>query len=189
MRLALVHVGGPAGELDPARGGAVHWADDGDDWEARMTTAARVKAPPPYGPWAAAWAGLAVLGVLNGFGRGLYQGRIGEQRAHQVSTATLVAATVPYAMLVDRRWPTPTARVAAGTGLTWVALTTAFEFGFGRYLAKQSWRTLLADYDLRRGRMWPLALAATGAAPAAARALRLRGAREGTVVPYRAGRR
>jgi hypothetical protein len=155
-----------------------------------LTTTARVETPPPpYRPWAAAWAGLAVLGVLNGLGRGLYQGRIGEQRAHQVSTATLVAGIVPYAMLVDRRWPTPTARAAAGSGLTWVALTTAFEFGFGRSVAKQSWRTLLADYDLRRGRLWPLALAATGAAPAAARALRQRGAREGTVVPYRASRR
>ena len=97
-----------------------------------MTTAAGVEASPlPYGPWAAAWAGLAALGVLNGLGRGLYQERIGEQRAHQVSTGTLVGAILPYAMLVDRRWPMPTARAAAGTGLTWVALTTAFEFGFG----------------------------------------------------------
>jgi hypothetical protein len=146
-----------------------------------MSTAARVEASPPYRPWAAAWGGLAALGVLNGLGRGLYQERIGEQRAHQVSTVTLVAAILPYEMLVDRRWPTPTVGAAAGIGLTWVALTTAFEFGFGRFVAKQSWRTLAADYDLRRGRLWPIALGATGAAPAAARLLRLRGAREAAV--------
>jgi len=124
---------------------------------------------PPYGPWTAAWAGLAALAVANGLSRGLYAGRLGDDRAHQVSTATLIAALPPYARAVERRWPLPTARSAAGVGAAWVALTVAFEFGFGHYVAKQSWRTLLADYDLRHGRLWPLVLTATAAAPALAR--------------------
>jgi hypothetical protein len=46
---------------------------------------------------------------------------------------------------------------------------------FGPFVARQSWRTLAAGYDLARGRLWPLVLAAVGTAPAAARAARLRG--------------
>jgi hypothetical protein len=117
---------------------------------------------------------MAALGVANGLSRGLYARRLGETRAHQVSTATLIAAILLYARAVERRWPIAAPRTAAGIGASWVALTVAFEFGFGHYVAKQSWSTLLADYDLRRGRLWPLALFATGAAPAAARATRQR---------------
>ena len=131
----------------------------------------------PYGQWVAAWGGMALLGVANGVSRGLYEKRLGEQRAHQVSSTTLVLALLPYTAAVERRWPLPTAGAAGGVGLTWVSLTTAFEFGFGHYVAKQSWRALLADYDVARGRLWPLVLAVVGTAPAAARATRLRGAR------------
>lgn len=122
-----------------------------------------------YGRWTAAWTGMAALAVANGVSRSLYAGRLGDGRAHQVSTATLIAALVPYTRAVERRWPLPSDRAAARVGATWVALTVAFEFGFGHYVAKQSWATLLADYDLRRGRLWPLVLAATAAAPALAR--------------------
>jgi hypothetical protein len=46
----------------------------------------------------------------------------------------------------------------------WLGLTLAFEFGFGRLVAKQSWEQLLADYNVAAGRTWPLVLAwlATG---------------------------
>lgn len=122
-----------------------------------------------YGAWTAAWAGFAALAVANGFSRGLYARRLGDDRAHQVSTATLVVALVPYTRAVERRWTLPDDRAAAGVGAAWVAMTVAFEFGFGHFVARQSWRTLLADYDLRRGRLWPLVLVATAAAPALAR--------------------
>ena len=139
-----------------------------------MTHPDPVPTATPYRQWIAAWPGMAALAVANGLSRGLYARSLGEDRAHQVSTATLVAALVPYTRAVDRRWPIPTAGTATGIGVTWAALTVAFEFGFGHYVAKQSWDTLLADYHLRRGRLWPLVLVATAAAPAAARTLRLR---------------
>ena len=34
----------------------------------------------------------------------------------------------------------------------WLGLTLAFEFGFGRLVAKQSWEQLLADYNVAAGR-------------------------------------
>jgi hypothetical protein len=117
---------------------------------------------------------MAALATVNGISRGLYTRRLGEAHAHQVSTATLLAALALYVREVERRRPLPTAQGAATVGAAWVGMTVAFEFGFGHYVARQSWSTLLADYDLRRGRLWPLVLAATAAAPAAARAARLR---------------
>ena len=130
----------------------------------------------PYGRWVVAWSGMALLGVVNGVSRALYQKRLGEHRAHQVSSATLVVALLPYAAAVERRWPLPTPAAAARVGLTWVVMTTAFEFGFGHFVARRSWPELAADYDVARGRLWPLVLAAVGTAPAVARAARLRGA-------------
>jgi hypothetical protein len=127
----------------------------------------------PYGRWTVAWAGLAGLATVNGLSRGLYARRLGDHRAHQVSTATLVAVVLPYARAVERRWPIPGSGGATAIGASWLAMTVAFESGLGRYVAGQSGRALLQDYDLRRGRMWPVALAAVAAAPAAARRARL----------------
>jgi hypothetical protein len=127
----------------------------------------------PYRPWAAAWAGFAALATINGVSRGLYLDRVGEARAHQLSTVTVLAALVPYTRIVEHQWPVPTARAAAGIGAGWVGLTVGFEFGFGHYLARQSWSTLRSDYDLRRGRLWPVVLLAVAVAPATARSARL----------------
>jgi len=59
-------------------------------------------------------------------------------------------------------------------GIAWLALTVAFEFGFGRSVAHASWQDLLADYDLRKGRLWPLVLAWINLGPAVIRARRAR---------------
>jgi hypothetical protein len=50
-------------------------------------------------------------------------------------------------------------------GILWGVLTVAFEFGFGHYVSGLGWDVLLADYDVRAGRLWPLVLLATVAAP------------------------
>jgi hypothetical protein len=56
----------------------------------------------------------------------------------------------------------------------WLGLTLAFEFLAGHYLFRQSWDRLLADYNVARGRIWPLVLVVTAAAPFwAARARRV----------------
>jgi hypothetical protein len=81
-----------------------------------------------------------------------------------------VSVLLQYAHMVERRWPIRTARSAAGIGAMWAAMTVGFEFGLGHYVARQSWSTLRADYDLRHGRLWPLVLVATAATPGAARA-------------------
>jgi hypothetical protein len=47
----------------------------------------------------------------------------------------------------------------------WLALTLAFEFGFFRYVAGRSWESLLEQYDVAKGHLWPFVLAAVALAP------------------------
>jgi hypothetical protein len=125
-----------------------------------------------YRPYALAWLGLVVLGVTNGALRvALYDRRLGDQRAHQLSTATAVVLFAAYIYAVDRRWPPPSQRAAVGIGAAWSAATITFELGFGHYVAGTSWSELLHDYDIPDGRLWPLALATIATAPVVARKL------------------
>ena len=44
-------------------------------------------------------------------------------------------------------------------------MTLAFEFGFFHYIMGVPWEILLADYNVAKGRIWPLVLAADLLAP------------------------
>jgi hypothetical protein len=110
--------------------------------------------------WRVAWLGGVLIGVGNGVLReATYARRLGERAGHNVSGATGVAAFAAYFQWLQRRWPLPSRRVALAVGGEWLAMTVAFEFAFGRLVAKQSWGELLADYDVRAGRTWPFVLA------------------------------
>jgi len=50
-------------------------------------------------------------------------------------------------------------------GALWLTLTVAFEFGFGHYVMGHSWRYLLADYNILKGRLWSLVLLVTFVSP------------------------
>ncbi|MGE3074597.1 MAG: hypothetical protein AB7N24_00595 [Dehalococcoidia bacterium] len=116
----------------------------------------------------AAWPVIAAMAVLNGVVREkVYLDSIGEEAAHRVSTFPLIAAIFGVAFFVAWRWPLRTARQAWAMGLTWVAITEAFEFGLGR-LEGRSWGELFHEYNLFAGRIWILALVATFTAPAVA---------------------
>jgi len=104
--------------------------------------------------------------VANGVARqATYGRRLPEAAAHQVSTGTAIAAFALYFRFLDRRWPLSSERQALEVGASWVAMTMLFEFGFGRVVAKASWEEMLADYNLARGRTWPLVLAWIGIGP------------------------
>jgi hypothetical protein len=119
-----------------------------------------------------AWPVLAVLGVVNGIARELlYREPLGEQVSHQLSGVTLSASMAAYTVALERRWKL-TAPAARRIGATWLVLTLTFEFGFGRFVDHKSWSELFGDYNLARGRTWPLVLALVAALPLLARALR-----------------
>ena len=120
--------------------------------------------------WLPAWLGLAGLGVVNGAVRETtYTEAVGDHAAHQLSTFTLITMIVTYTWWAQRRWPLASTHEALTVGALWLALTVAFEFGFGHFVAGASWSTLLTDYDLTKGNLWVLVLLTTGLAPAVVR--------------------
>ena len=105
------------------------------------------------------WFGLAMIATANGVLRQSTYGRaLSETQAHQVSTLIGILLTGLFVWLVSRRLPLESKAQAWTVGVVWLAMTIAFEFGFGRYVAGHSWQRLLADYDLFAGRVWPVFL-------------------------------
>jgi hypothetical protein len=126
-------------------------------------------------PWLVAWLGLPVLGIANGAIRDVTYKRVaGELAAHQLSTATLLVLMAAYLWALERRWPIQTSRRALTIGGSWAVLTVLFEFGFGRYVAGDSWATLLHAYNLAEGRVWASVPLFTVVGPEAIRRLRSR---------------
>lgn len=122
--------------------------------------------------WLAAWTGGAIIGVANGVLReATFANALSERVAHAASGATAVVGFAGYFSVLQRRWPIPTTGEALRIGSAWLAMTIAFEFGFGRAVAKQPWRELLADYNLAEGRTWPFVLAWIALGPAVVREL------------------
>jgi hypothetical protein len=113
-----------------------------------------------------AWIPMVPLAVANGLLRvSTYGRRLPELTAHQLSTLIGSALMSVYIYFVVRSWPPPTAASALRLGALWAAMTVAFEFSFGRFVAGHSWSRLLHDYDLSAGRLWLLFVAWIGVAP------------------------
>jgi hypothetical protein len=120
----------------------------------------------PLAAAAVAWLALLVAMVANGFVRVVVvEPRLGELLARQVATATGVAIVVAAAGIFVQKRPHAGPAELIGAGAVWLVLTLAFEFLFGHYVAGASWRELLADYDVRAGRLWPLVLLAVFLGP------------------------
>jgi cobalamin biosynthesis protein CobD/CbiB len=68
------------------------------------------------------------------------------------SAGAIVIGT--YISLVVRTWPPSSAGEALAAGALWLGMTVAFEFFMGLVLAKRPLTRVLADYDVRAGRVW-----------------------------------
>ncbi len=114
----------------------------------------------------AVWLGLCLVAIANGTVRQfLLNPLLGPRAAHVVSSLLLSALIFLVAWMAVR-WIGPTTAGAAwAVGLTWLLATVAFEFLAGHYLFRNPWPKLLADYDVRQGRVWALVLVATLVAP------------------------
>ena len=117
--------------------------------------------------------GGAAIGIANGIAReATYGKRMSASAAHQTATLTAIGAFAAYFAALEGRWPLENRAEALKVGVAWLALTVAVEFGFGRVVAKLSWRELLSDYNLAAGRTWPLVLAWIAVGPAIVRELK-----------------
>ena len=106
------------------------------------------------------WFALAVLAIVNAFIREtVYAPSTGDMAAHQISTLTAIIFTGIFVWIVSARWRFLSLGHAWRTGFLWLALTVAFEFGFGRFVMGHPWSRLLHDYDVTEGRVWALFLA------------------------------
>ncbi len=127
----------------------------------------------PWLAWVVAWMGAAVLGVTNGVTRtALYERRIGARQAHYVSTAALLLLLSAYIRMVSSVWPIPSRAAGLTIGAVWSGLTMAFEFGFGRLVAHDSWSALLEQYNFAHGKVWALVPAWMAMGPAVLRVRR-----------------
>jgi hypothetical protein len=112
------------------------------------------------------WFALLVLAFANGAVReSALVPRLGEALAHAVSSVTLSVAILILSWFTIT-WIRPTSVSDAWRiGVTWLALTLAFEFLAGHYIFGDPWSRLWADYNVLRGRIWVLVLATTLVAP------------------------
>lgn len=113
-----------------------------------------------------AWLLLMVLAVANGtFRVKLLVPLMGEWWGHIASTLMLCGLIIVTTWLAFDWMRAGSRRDALTIGALWFGLTLAFEFGFGRLVARKPWAELLADYNVAAGRIWPLVLLTTLFAP------------------------
>jgi hypothetical protein len=120
-----------------------------------------------------AWLLILATAVLNGVYReAVLLPQLGVPGALLVSGLLLSLAILAWALALAR-W----LRLAPGganlrIGALWLALTVAFEFGFGRLLQQRPWSELLEPYTFQDGNVWPIVLLVTLFAPAVAARVR-----------------
>ena len=116
--------------------------------------------------YTACWPGMVLLAILNGTLREkLYGPHVPELLAHQISTVALMALLAVYLWLLTGFFRIESVSQGLIIGILWLALTVAFEFLFGHLVMGHSWEALFRDYNLAKGRIWPLVLIWTAAAP------------------------
>ncbi len=113
-----------------------------------------------------AWFVLLLVAMINGGLRDYTYGKyVSELLAHQISC---MSGIVLFAVVIRQYvylWPPVSDREAWQIGLFWMVLTVAFEFLFFHYVTGHSWESLLANYDMSAGRLWPLILLWVAVAP------------------------
>lgn len=113
-----------------------------------------------------AWFPMILIAIANGAIREKRYGkRIGELRAHQVSTLSALLLFGIYIWIIIRIWRPESSKQAISIGLMWLVLTVAFEFLFGHYVAGHSWNRLFGDYNIFAGRLWLAVLSWVTVAP------------------------
>lgn len=106
---------------------------------------------------AAVWLVIAAIAVANGvFREGVLKRATGERIAHVVSTLILVSAVLIVAFGTRTWMGVNSITIAWLVSAGWLGATLAFEFVAGHYAFGNPWSKILADYDVRRGRVWLL---------------------------------
>ena len=107
-----------------------------------------------------AWFLFMVLAIINaGLRNQVYKPRVGDLRAHQISTIIFIALILITTYTLLRRSDLELSdSEALFVGILWLVSTIAFEFIAGHYVFGNSWEKLFSDYNILKGRIWSLVL-------------------------------
>jgi hypothetical protein len=112
------------------------------------------------------WALILVCAVANGALReAVLIPRFGLRASLLVSGLLLCTCVVVISFMLVPRLGEPRLLARAGIGVLWLAMTLAFEFGFGRLVEHRSWESLFEAYRFKDGNPWPLVLLVTLVSP------------------------
>ncbi len=112
-----------------------------------------------------AWFPMIVIAMINGGLREYtYQKWTGEKAGHQISTIILILLFGLYFIFLFKFYPINSMQEAINTGFMWLGLTIVFEFIMG-LLNGESFSKMMADYNIFKGRLWPLVLVWVTVAP------------------------
>ncbi len=107
------------------------------------------------------WFVFFIFAFLNGTIRNIFlEPTLGEYPAHVIAATALsgFVLVVTYIFVTQVRVPFSKLDFLL-VGFLWVIATVIFEFAFGHYIMGNPWETLLADYNILEGRLWPVILA------------------------------
>lgn len=113
------------------------------------------------------WFIFVIVAILNGAFRNLFlEPKIGEYAGHVISTIILVCVIliVTYLFVANLKIDYTRTDLLL-IGAFWLILTILFEFVFFHYIMGESWNTLLANYNILKGRLFPLILLTEFIAP------------------------
>lgn len=121
----------------------------------------------------ALWAAIIPLAILNGIFRDAVLARLLPAALARTLSGVLLCGIILWYTTYAVRWmPARGALGYLGIGCLWLALTVAFEFIFGHFVAKKSLAQLLAPYTFKGGDIWVVVLLVVLFAPLAASLLR-----------------
>ena len=113
------------------------------------------------------WILLVFVAILNGYFRNIFlEPSVGKYIGHVISSIILscLIFLITFLFLNNVKITFSHADLLV-IGAFWLILTVLFEFVFGHYVIGHPWSTLLADYNILKGRLWGLVLLATFIAP------------------------
>ena len=113
------------------------------------------------------WLLFGILAVLNAAIReNFYKPRLGDLLSHQISTVVFVFVILGIMYLFFNHYGLKfKKRELWMIGFVWLIATVIFEFVFGHYVFGNSWERLFTDYNIFKGRIWPLVLFFTFTGP------------------------
>lgn len=119
------------------------------------------------------WSAIIPFAIINGFFRDAVLVRMAGPVAARTCSGILLSLAIFGWTLLTIRWiKRPRFLGYLAVGLLWLTLTIAFEFFFGRFVAKQSWEHLLRPYRFEGGDIWPIVLLVVATSPSVAAKLR-----------------